>query len=228
VNFADPAGTNRLQCGEYTDYGCADTQRQFGGGAYINWGSSEDGPSGGFLPGDPVGGGDPIGSGGGNDTGLAAATIIKNAERGAADRLFNADCAGLFLTADQNTAANRAALSRQLDGLEDAGTIREIDPQYLPNGGSPNVPAFTTGTNGIVYVVSNSAFFTGQINGHPIGGFASGMTLADFQQLVIIHEFLHWQGVGPDSSGQKYTLPNGDKVKGSTGISKEVKQKCFN
>jgi RHS repeat-associated protein len=159
----------------------------------------------------------------------SAANTILNAERGADDRLFNPDCAGLFLAPAANTAANRAALSNQLDSLEDTGVIRQIDSTALPSGGNPNVPAFATGPNGLIYIVSGGAFFTGQVNGSPVGGFAAGMTLADFQQLIIIHEFLHYEGVaGPDNSGQKYTLPNGDTVKGSAGISKEVKKKCFN
>jgi len=54
------------------------------------------------------------------------------------------------------------------------------------------------------------------------------MSLTDFQQLVIIHEFLQWEGIaGPDASGQKYNLPNGDTAKGSGGISKEIKKDCF-
>jgi hypothetical protein len=91
------------------------------------------------------------------------------------------------------------------------------------------VPAFTTGKDGFIYVVSGSAFFTGTVGGSPVGGFASGMTLSDFQQLVIIHEFLHQYGIaGADSEGQKITLANGDTVKGSVGISKEVRKDCFN
>jgi RHS repeat-associated protein len=157
----------------------------------------------------------------------SSARVILSADRAAADRLFDPDCAGLFLAPDDNTAKNRAALSGQLDKIGDDGLIRPMNPRNLPAGTSPNTPAFTAGR--LIYVVSGGAFFTGQINGHPLGGFASGMTLTGFQQLVIIHEFLHWDNiVGSDNAGQKYTLPNGDTVRGSNGISQEVKNKCFN
>jgi hypothetical protein len=43
----------------------------------------------------------------------------------------------------------------------------------------------------------------------------------------MIHEFLHWEGIGADNANQVYTLPNGDKVTGSVGISAEVRKKCF-
>jgi RHS repeat-associated protein len=170
-----------------------------------------------------------IPSPGGLGGGGGAPGAIMIAERGAADRLFNPDCAGLFLAPDANTAANRKLLSNQLDTIEDRGLIRKIDPTALPSGGNPNIPGFTTGPDGLIYLVSGGAFFTGLVDGKPLGGFAAGMSLTDFQQLVIIHEFLHWDDIaGPDASGQKYTLPNGDKVKGSAGISKEIKTKCFN
>ncbi len=91
------------------------------------------------------------------------------------------------------------------------------------------MPGFTTGTGGIIYLVSGGAFFTGTVNGNPLGGFASGMSLGTFQQLIIIHEFLHQDGiVGADNAQQKIVLPNGDTVTGSQGLSKEVKKNCFN
>ena len=55
------------------------------------------------------------------------------------------------------------------------------------------------------------------------------MGIGNFQALVLLHEFLHYRGiVSPDKSGKPYTFPNGDKAKGSMGISQEVKKKCFN
>lgn len=129
----------------------------------------------------------------------------------------------------QNTIANRESLAAQLDNLEDTGFIRQLNPEDLPLGSSPNVAALTTAANGIVYIVSGGAFFPRTVNGHALGGFASGMTLPDFQQLVFLHEFLHWEGLaGEDSNHQKYQLPNGDTVTGTAGISKEVQKKCFN
>jgi RHS repeat-associated protein len=154
------------------------------------------------------------------------AKAILNAERAAADRLFKPDCAGLFLAPFADTAANRAELSSQLDTIYDNGLIRLL-PQAA--GKNPAVPGFTSGPGGVIYIVSGGSFFTGQVNGQPLVGFAAGMTLPDFQQLVVIHEFMHWMGiVGDDDKNQVYTLPNGDQVKGSMGISAEVKKDCFN
>lgn len=54
------------------------------------------------------------------------------------------------------------------------------------------------------------------------------MSTSSYQQLIIIHEFMHYMGiVGPDDNNQTYTLPNGDKVTGSAGISAEIKKDCF-
>jgi hypothetical protein len=109
---------------------------------------------------------------------------------------------------------------------EDSGKIRAIAP---PSGANPSFPGFTTEPGGLIYFYSGFAFFTGQVNGQPLGGWASGMSLQDIQQVMVIHEFMHFMNiVGADDDGQQYVLPNGDKVSGSQGISQEIRKKCFN
>jgi hypothetical protein len=66
------------------------------------------------------------------------------------------------------------------------------------------------------------------VNGQLLGGPFSGMPLPQEQQLMVIHEFLHWTGVaGADNNGQRIRFPNGDVVNGSAGVSQEVRKKCF-
>ena len=45
----------------------------------------------------------------------------------------------------------------------------------------------------------------------------------------MIHEFLHYMGVaGPDRDpNSRHTLPNGQTVSGSTGVSQAVRDNCF-
>jgi hypothetical protein len=159
---------------------------------------------------------------------LTPAEQITDAAYGAADRLFSPQCAGLFLTPAQDTAANVQSLAQTLEGLANDNMIRQIAPGSLPAGTPPNIPAFTTGSGGIIYVVAGGSFFTGTLQGQPLGGVFSGLPLASQQQLIILHEFLHYEGIaGPDNNNQSYTLPNGDVVQGSQGITNEVFAKCF-
>jgi hypothetical protein len=151
----------------------------------------------------------------------AAMETVINAERAAADRLFTQNCAGLFLTPAQNTPAARAQLSQKLDSLMDNGNILMVNPF---KGVGPDVPAIFL--NGNIDIFNGRAFWTGPQNGNPV---FSGLSLSQFQQLIIIHEFMHAEGVvGNDNAGQSYTLPNGDIVKSSLQISAEVKNDCFN
>jgi hypothetical protein len=157
---------------------------------------------------------------------VSSALQILSATYGAADRLFSSNCAGLFLSPANNTFANRQALAQQLESLDANGTIRQISS--AASNQPPTVPAFTTGPGGLIYIVSGGAFFTGTINGNSLGGPFAGLPVAAFDQLILLHELLHWTGVaGPDNKNQTNTLANGDKVKGSQGISKEVLKDCF-
>jgi RHS repeat-associated protein len=175
----------------------------------------------GFLP-----SGGAFGGGGGGG-GWGDMQIAVNAAMRASDRIVSPDCAGIFLSPDANTAEQRQVLSGQLQYLADAGDLRVISPSALPAGTPAGVAAFTTGLWGFVYVIAGGPFFTGTSNGQPLSGPFQGLTLPQVQELTIIHEFLHWEGLGPDNAGQTYTLPNGDTVTGSLGISQEVRNKCF-
>ena len=153
--------------------------------------------------------------------------IIKQATMAATDKLFDPNCAGLFLSPGDNTPAARKQLSQQLQSMSSAGDIRLIQASAVPNY-NPAISAFTTGQAGLTFVVFKGPFFSGTLNGNPLGGAMSGLSISNQEDLTIIHEFMHWEGiVGPDNNNQQYTLPNGDKVKGSDGISAEVRKKCF-
>jgi hypothetical protein len=153
--------------------------------------------------------------------------FIRDAAFKASDRLFNPECAGLFLAPEANTLEQRRVLSQQLQYATDLGRIRPINASALPAGTGPSVPGFTTGTLGLIYFVEGGAFFTNKLDGKPLGGALSGLTLSETQQLMVIHELLHWLGVGPDNADQKHTFPNGATVVGSAGISAEVRKRCF-
>lgn len=52
--------------------------------------------------------------------------------------------------------------------------------------------------------------------------------MQQMQETIIIHEFMHLEGfVGADNKGQTITLPNGQTVVGSTGLTQAIKQDCF-
>jgi hypothetical protein len=72
-------------------------------------------------------------------------------------------------------------------------------------------------------------FFSGrQADGRPLGGVFAGMSLSAFQQVTVIHEFMHWMRiVGLDANDQQYTLPNATTVTGTAGIYDEIKRKCL-
>ena len=158
----------------------------------------------------------------------AETAFIQQAVKNASSLLLDKDCAGLFLTPDQNTSDNRTNLANELAqddsdfGLLQSGMTKNQDP---------NVPAFTVG--GFTWIVEGGAFFSGQAQRTdgsygPLGGFAQGLSLSAFDNLTIVHEFMHQLGiVGEDNKGQTYTLPNGDTATGSAGISQEVRDKCL-
>ena len=80
---------------------------------------------------------------------------------------------------------------------------------------------------GTIYIVSGGSFFTNTLNGQPLGGPLAGLSLLQTQELIILHEFLHWEGIGPDNHNQTNFAGNGDRMIGSLGISAEVRSKCF-
>ncbi len=176
--------------------------------------------------GDFYGGSGSSASGGPGPVGEAHSNAVFYAIGQAEERLFKPDCAGLFLAPDSNNLDSRRALSDKLQSLEDDNLIR-IYGGTAP--GKPNVAADTTDTFGLIRIFDGGPFFSGKTStGQPLGGAFQGMSLSTFQQLTIIHEFMHWMGiVGPDDANQSYTLPNGDKVTGTDGISAEIRKKCF-
>lgn len=145
------------------------------------------------------------------------------------DRITKTDCAGLFLDPESNTPENRVALSKRFEQIWDDGLIRVISPADA-GGSGKNVPAFTTDTFGIIYLVDQRIFFTGLYDGKPSGSTQtfSGLNKEQTQESILIHELIHWMGVaGPDTDGQGYKLPNGQRVAGSAGISAAVLENCF-
>ena len=154
--------------------------------------------------------------------------MVINAALRASDRIFDPNCAGLFLSPGANTLEQRQVLSQQFQYVADNNYYHLITAQAAgvgPNTGAFVSPDETTNVMGGIFVITGGLFFTGQINGHPA---VAGLTVSQIQELVVIHEMLHWEGaVGPDDNGQQYTLANGDKVTGSDGVTKEVLKDCF-
>jgi hypothetical protein len=169
-----------------------------------------------------------LGSVGGGAGGARApqASVIDAVMR-SSDRIVNKDCAGLFLAPEANTPEQRQLLSQQLEMLADDGSFRTVAAKDLPAGTPAGVAGFTTGTFGLIYFVEGGSFFTGQLNGQPLGGALQGLSSNQAQELMVIHEYLHYWGIGPDNANQEITLANGHKVIGSEGVSREVRENCF-
>jgi hypothetical protein len=159
---------------------------------------------------------------------------IEDAVARAGDRLRDEDCAALFLAPGFNDSNTRRALGERLEGLWNANPnqsrIRLIDSSQLDSG-NESIPAFTTGTFGIIYVVANGGFFTGKQNGVVMSNQSpwQGLSMSAIQESVLIHEFMHFMGVvGPDRDpNSRHSLPNGHTVNGSMGISHAVRDSCF-
>jgi RHS repeat-associated protein len=157
--------------------------------------------------------------------GLARLTV-QNAVARASDVIANPDCASLFLATAFNTPDDRVALSQ---AFQNYGAD---DVRVLPQGSSnlpATVPAETTAAYGYTYVVQGGSFFTNTMAGQPLGGAFSGLSTSQTQDVILIHEFMHYLGlVGDDNAGQQYTFANGDTVTGSNGISQEIRTHCLN
>jgi hypothetical protein len=152
--------------------------------------------------------------------------IMIDAAMRASDRVFREKCGGLFAGGDANSLEQRRALSEGLQQAADEGDLRLISRDALPAATPPDIPAFTQG--GFIYTVSGGSFFTNLLNGKPLGGAFQGLLQGQTQELMIIHEMLHWLGlVGADNKQQQITLPNGQTVTGSDGVSDAVRKACF-
>jgi RHS repeat-associated protein len=155
---------------------------------------------------------------------LGPIKTIDDAGARASDRISSEDCASLFLAPGFRSPEDRAVLSNLF--TEFVATIRTLGASQVADG--PSVPAFTTDAHGLTYIVLGGAFFTGTLNGKPLLGAFSGLTLNEDQELILIHEFLHYEGVvGPDKHAEKYRFPDGTTAIGSDGISAEIRKHSF-
>ena len=165
-------------------------------------------------------------AGGSSGIGALRAAFLDPAVNGAKRILeSDPDCAGLFGPKD--------VISSPGEALEEAYNNNQI--RLLPFGS--NVPsgvgAQTTGVDGVIQIASNRYFVTGILaDGTPVNQATSpnfvGLSLAEVDQLIVIHELLHFMGiVGDDNADQQITLPNGAVVSGSTGVSNEVRKDCL-
>ncbi len=173
----------------------------------------------------PNGGG---GGGGGGSTLAALYTVLNSAVNRAEDDLINPQCASLWGTNGPDPAL-------ALQQISNSGNIKIYNFGYdftsADPGPSPGVGAQTAG--GTIQVASNRYFFTGiEANGQSVSSDPNsvffGLTQAQVQETILIHELLHATGiVGSDSAGQKITLGNGEVVTGSAGVTAAVRQNCL-
>jgi hypothetical protein len=82
-----------------------------------------------------------------------------------------------------------------------------------------------------IYIASNRYFFTGILaDGTSALNTVDfrGLTMTQMQQTIILHEMIHYtRAAGADNAGQEITLPSGQTVTGSTGITLAIKEHCF-
>ena len=85
----------------------------------------------------------------------------------------------------------------------------------------------------MILLASNRYFVTGILaNGVPVTQAISpnfrGLTLSQVDEVILIHELLHFTGaVGDDDSGQSITLANGAAVVGIAGVTNQVRKDCI-
>lgn len=120
------------------------------------------------------------------------------------------------------------AASRRLQQAFDGGDFKVMTSALAEASGiKTSVPGFTT-EDGVIFSIEGRSFFTGELNGKPLGGGFQNLAIGYMQELMIIHEFMHKMGlVGPDDAGHTYTLANGRRVSGSQEISKAIRDNCF-
>ncbi|MEJ1931698.1 RHS repeat-associated core domain-containing protein, partial [Nostoc sp. NIES-2111] len=111
--------------------------------------------------------------------------------------------------------------------LDVTGATRiHIWPQRL--WPSPSIPAYHY--DGSIFILSGGTFFTGtDREGNPISSsWASGLSRDEFQDVILIHEYLHMLGIaGADDKGQTIKFPDGTSVIGTDGISQLVRNRCI-
>jgi RHS repeat-associated protein len=164
---------------------------------------------------------------------------VKDAASGAEKLLSNPKCALLFGGASGKDPG--AALQSALDN-------GHILTQTLGPDISWNIGGYTQGGN--IYIATNHFFFTGLVYGQtgttdgghtavngfynvtsPPPGFTNGfagLTFGQMQELVLMHELLHLLGIaGADNANQQITLPDGETVTGSAGVTAAIRKDCF-
>ena len=182
---------------------------------------------------------DDIGDGGGGGGGASAATawqdetnalmtLVDAAFQSASDRIANTDCAGLFLSSANNTPDNRKALSQELLDVPANGGVAIMSAQNAKSI-NPGIPAYVPDDQDVIIFVQDRAFFTGVgPDGKPLQGAFAGLSWTQIDDLIVIHEFMHYIGlIGPDNANQTYTLANGTTVHGSMGLSQAIRDNCF-
>ncbi len=125
------------------------------------------------------------------------------------------------------------------DELRDAvaAGVIQVAP-FTWNPSSTDAPGFKPGVGAQynppvdkIQIASNRFFFTGILeNGTSVLNTVdfSGLTMLQMQETIIIHEFMHYEGlIGADNNNQQIVLPNGQTVVGSTGLTQAIKSDCF-
>ncbi len=151
--------------------------------------------------------------------------IVQSAVRRAEHDLQQPDCAALF---GSNVQDPQAALDR-------AWNNNGIRAFTFGDGQPAGVGAFTqVGSNpvqNVIFIATNRYFFTGILaNGQPASDATvfKGLTQFQIQEVILIHELLHYTGVvGDDNQNQTITLGNGQVVQGSEGVTAAVVQDCI-
>ena len=202
VNFADPSGLNRLLCDVYTDYGCAGAVTPTDPGVVTNWIYSEGSLAVGssyFLPGSPIGGGDPIGGGGGPDPGPSKVTDLSGvlpALKQAINSL-SANCQKVLPS--QQTLLAEANDLKFFDARPTASgnqTVAQIAPDLAPYNPSGTLQSIAGGStdatilNGPNGSISNTVLLGSQFFLDPVQGNNANYSVG--QGIVLVHELLHY------------------------------------
>jgi RHS repeat-associated protein len=242
INFGDPTGLWRA-C---PNLDCTQSSSEPPSGS--SHGGAFGGGDGMFVP---VEVNTEFGQAGGGTSGMSYLDILRQtllapAVAGAVERLVEPDCAAMFGLFGGLDAASL------LQSAFDQGNVR-----FYEFGSNIPVGVAAQTATPYIQIGINRAFVTGLVPGPtgattygsrgnpsvgvPIQGFISitnpppgvitgfqGMSMDEMRQAVLIHELLHLLGVvGPDNMRQRITLPNGQTVYGSSGVTAAVRQNCF-
>jgi hypothetical protein len=152
--------------------------------------------------------------------------IVENAVGRAEVDLLNPDCASLF---GPLGIFNLPSPAEQLEDVFEAGRIRGY---VFDSSFKSGVGGYTDPDSKVIYLATNRYFFTGILETGTSAlltdGFHGLTSLTQIQEVILIHELLHEAGVvGADNASQVITLPNGETVVGSAGVSQAVVKHCI-